>query len=543
MSKKDINDFKLYQIPIDALSLNIMVYRKEGNDFIIVDFNKVAQITENIDSKSIIGQILTDVFPSVKESGLYEVLERIDKEGGHETFDSKFYEDGSISGWRKNEIIKLPNGDVVVMYENLIKEKKLEEEKSSIERKLIQSEEQFRTIAENSLMGIFIYIDSFVYVNQALCEMSGFTNEELLNIKPWELAEESMQKPMKNRMSRRLSGEHFSHKYDDMIMTCKSGEKKIARIMTETIKYKDGYAGLGSLIDITDIKNTKQKLKMLAQAVEQTDELVMITDADGRVTYVNDAYVAHSGYKHNELIGKNLNIFKSGVHSKDFFKELWKTILNGKIYSKTIKNRKKDGQFYYEELTISPIYDDEGVIQNYISTGRDITPRIKMEEELKRRATTDELTKIYNRYHGNEILDIEIDRVERYKSSFALLMFDIDKFKLVNDTYGHDIGDIVLEQLSQIISTHLRKSDTFVRWGGEEFLIISVHLEKEEAMKFAQKLRVAVESYEFDTDLKVTISVGVTLSKIDDTKGKVLKRVDNALYEAKEDGRNCIKFL
>ncbi|MEA2092188.1 MAG: diguanylate cyclase, partial [Campylobacterota bacterium] len=196
-----------------------------------------------------------------------------------------------------------------------------------------------------------------------------------------------------------------------------------------------------------------------------------------------------------------------------------------------------------EEVTISPIYDDNGIIQNYISTGRDITPRIKMEEELRLRATTDDLTKIYNRYYGNEILDVEVDRVDRYGSSFAVLMFDIDNFKLVNDTYGHDVGDYVLKKLSEVISMHMRKSDTFIRWGGEEFLIISVHLDKNEAMIFAQKLRVAIESYKFDSDLSITISIGVTISKVGDAKGKILKRADDALYEAKEDGRNCVKFI
>ena len=122
-------------------------------------------------------------------------------------------------------------------------------------------------------------------------------------------------------------------------------------------------------------------------------------------------------------------------------------------------------------------------------------------------------------------------------------MFDIDHFKLVNDTYGHDVGDYVLKKLSKIISMHMRKSDTFIRWGGEEFLIISAHLDKNEAMKFAQKLRVAIESYEFNSDFGITISIGVTTSKVGDAKREILKRADDALYRAKEDGRNCVKFI
>jgi len=536
MSNSEINDLKLYQIPIDALAVNVAVCRKENDDFIIVDFNKAAEITEKIKRESIIGKQLCDVFPSIKDFGLFDVLERINKDGGHESFELKFYEDERISGWRKNEIIKLPNGDIMAMYEDLTKEKQLEEQ-------LKQSEEQFRTISENSLMGIFIYKNKFLYANKALIDMSGYTNKELLNMKPWELTEESSKEQIKNRMLKRLSGKHFEHTYDDLIIITKDQQKRIARIMTQTIKYKDEYAGLGTVVDITDIKNTKQKLKILAQAVEQTNELVMITDAKGVIIYVNDAYVAHTGYKHHELIGKDPSILNSKVHDKEFFEELWQTISSGKTYINTITNRKKDKQLYYEEVTISPIYNDNGIIQNYISTGRDITPRIKMEEELLLRATTDNLTKIYNRYYGNEMLDVEVDRANRYGSSFAVIMFDIDYFKSVNDTYGHDVGDYVLEKLSEVVSIHMRKSDTFIRWGGEEFLIIIAHINKDEAMKFAHKLRVSIASYEFDSEINITISLGVTISKAGDTKESILKRADDALYKAKESGRNCTKFI
>ncbi|RLA72640.1 MAG: sensor domain-containing diguanylate cyclase [Epsilonproteobacteria bacterium] len=784
MSEKILNNLKLYQVPINALNINIAVYRKQDDDFIIIDFNEAALKTESLKKNAIIGKKLTEVFPSIKEFGLFKVLEHVNKNGGHETFDLKFYKDKRISGWRKNEIIKLPNGDIMAIYEDVTKEKQLQEQlkklesfidnshtivffwkpqkcwpveyvsdnisdwgylkddflsgkinyediiypddlerikqevkehtlkqnnsfvqvyrvvtadgsirwiddrtiierdsdgmtthylgtiiditeqktmenqlyllgkiidksineiyifsknnfqyiylnrgaeenmgysleemrdmtpidihpehtvhqfkkllaplvsglkqeitidtshlrkdgtiynveahiqlmkiddkeqfvvialditkRKKIELNLIQSEEKFRTIAENSLMGIFIYKDNFVYANRAIEDMIGYSLKELYKMSPWELVEEAYKEPMKKTMLRRLSGKQFTQEYSDIKFVHKDGSIKIARIMTQTIKYENGYAGLGSIIDITDIKDTKQKLKMLAQALEQSDELIMITDSKGIITYVNDAYVAHTGYKHYELIGKSSSILKSGAHSKEFYEELWNTISSNKTYTNTIINKKKDKQLYYEEVAISPIYDDNGRIQNYISTGRDITPRIKMEEELRLRATTDDLTKIYNRYYGNEMLDIEVDRANRYGSGFAVLMFDIDHFKLVNDTYGHDVGDYVLKKLSKIISMHMRKSDTFIRWGGEEFLIISAHLDKNEAMKFAQKLRVAIESYEFNSDFGITISIGVTTSKVGDAKREILKRADDALYRAKEDGRNCVKFI
>lgn len=531
---------KVYEIPIEFLPMNVAIYRRVDDDYVIVDFNKMACETENLKREDILGKALCEVFPNVKEFGLFEVLEKVEKNGGHETFDLNFYKDAKSSGWRKNEVIKLPNGEIMVVYEDLKQNLQAQED---LKLKLQESQDNFRILADSTLLGIFIYTEHFVYVNQAMSDMSGYSKEEFLTMTPWEIATEPAREPMKKIISRRLKGEKFPIEYSDLDLITKSGKIKTARVLTETIKYKSGYAGLGTIVDITDIKETKQKLKMLAQAIEQTDELVMITDKSGVITYVNDAYVAHTGYKHSEFIGKKPSLINSKTHSSDFFKEMWETILAGKTYTNTVTNRAKNGKLYYEEVTITPIFDDNNTLINFISTGRDITERIKMENELQMLATTDSLTGIYNRYRGNDILDLEVDRAYRYSSPLAVLMFDVDNFKNVNDVYGHDIGDYVLKKLSEIVSTHMRKSDAFIRWGGEEFIIVAANIDKREAMEFAEKLRVAVASYIFDQEMRITISFGVTIFKTSDTKMTILKRVDKALYKAKEDGRNCTRYL
>ncbi len=416
-------------------------------------------------------------------------------------------------------------------------------ESKEMQLQLKQSEEKFRTISENSPTGIFIYTDRIVYVNEALVKMSGYSAQELYAMSVWDLVTEPMREQVKQMALRRLQGEKFPQRYTDLQVISKNNIVRDIRATTETIKYNGGYAGLGTLTDVTDIKKTKAKLKLLAKAMEQTDELVRITDKEGIITYVNDAFVAHSGYKHIELLDHPSNILKSGQHDDAFYKELWETILAGKTYSNVLANKKKDGQLYYEELTISPMFDDDGIIQNFVATGKDITQRIQMEEQLKQYATTDELTRLSNRRRGNEILDIEIDRVHRYQSSFAVLMIDIDHFKKINDTYGHDIGDQVLQEISKVIRLHIRKSDALMRWGGEEFLIVTAHMSKDESIIFANKLKNAVNSYTFDVGTDITISIGIAICRTDDTKSTLLKRVDKALYKAKNSGRNRVAFL
>jgi len=408
---------------------------------------------------------------------------------------------------------------------------------------LQQSEEKFRTISENSPTGIFIYTNHIVYVNQALVAMSGYCAKELYEMRIWDLVAEPMRQQVKQMALRRLKGEKFPHRYTDLQFISKQNVLRDIRATTETIKYNGGYAGLGTLTDVTDIKKTKAKLKLLAKAMEQTDELVRITDKNGIITYVNDAFVAHSGYKHIELLDHPSNILKSGQHDDAFYKDLWETLLSGKTYSNVLTNKKKDGQIYYEELTISPMFDEDHRIENFVATGKDITQRIKMEQKLQRYATTDELTNLSNRRRGNELLDIELDRFHRYQSSFAILMIDIDHFKNINDTYGHDIGDQVLQQLGKVLTLHIRKSDALMRWGGEEFLIIAVHMSQNELISFANKLIAAVNSYTFDKASDLTISIGATLCQENETKANLLKRVDKALYKAKKSGRNRVVYL
>jgi diguanylate cyclase (GGDEF)-like protein/PAS domain S-box-containing protein len=299
---------------------------------------------------------------------------------------------------------------------------------------------------------------------------------------------------------------------------------------------------MGTVIDITDTQETQEQLKLLAQAVEQMDEMVRITDRDGIITYVNDAMLSHTGYTKEDLIGRKVGVFKSGFHHKSFYEELWDTILSGETFKAVFTNRKKDKKLYYEEETITPIMDEEGAIQHFVATSQDITERVFMEEKLQQLATVDSLTSIYNRYKINEEIEIEIGRNKRYDENFALAMFDIDHFKRVNDTYGHEIGDYVLQEISAIVTKEIRESDRFGRWGGEEFMLILPKLNKEEALHVSEKLRAKIEGHRFKDVEHITISIGVTVFRPEDTKVTLLKRVDEALYRAKDEGRNRVMF-
>ena len=285
----------------------------------------------------------------------------------------------------------------------------------------------------------------------------------------------------------------------------------------------------------------RKKNQLLAKALELTDDMVFITDANGIIEYVNDSVLVKTGYERSELIGNKTNIFKSGKQTDAFYQELWKTILSGKNYNSIIIDKAKDERLYYADLKITPLFDEKNeTIQNFVATSTDVTSRIKMEEKLKKLATIDSLTQIYNRYEIDNAIKMKIARYRRYKETFCLLMFDIDHFKSVNDTYGHDAGDRVLKALSHLVSNHIRTTDIFGRWGGEEFMILLENTKKEESFVIAEKLRQSVEAAVIDTKYKITISIGVAQYEEPESKEELVKKVDKALYRAKENERNQV---
>lgn len=287
-------------------------------------------------------------------------------------------------------------------------------------------------------------------------------------------------------------------------------------------------------------KAEQEEINKLSKVIEQIDDTVAITDKHGIITYVNQAFCDHTGYTRAEVIGQSFRILKSDHYDIEFYKKLWRMILGGNIFRDTLINRKKNGDFYYENKTITPLKDDKNEIIGFVSTGKDVTADALMNQEIQRIATIDKLTGIYNRHKFEELFTLEAERSRRFSQPLSLIMIDIDHFKAVNDTYGHDVGDEVLKTLTDIIDESIRKIDIFARWGGEEFLVLSPSTDLKNIQILAEKLRLAVENAPFPKVNHITISLGVSTFKEDDTFSDLFKRVDQGLYQAKEQGRNQV---
>jgi len=406
-----------------------------------------------------------------------------------------------------------------------------------------EDEDKFRKIAENSFVGMFIYNEYFIYVNEAFTKMTGYSSDELLKMHPWDLTKDEYKPRIEGLIRKRLAGEMFSSIQNDIPLVRKDNQILAVKISTETISYQDAYAGIGIVMDISDLVKKNQIIKVLIQALAQSDDIVFITDTTGCIEYVNDALLSIYGYEKDEVIGSTPALFSSKQHGESFYKNLWNTILSGKNYHHLIMNKKRNGEIIYVDTKITPVKNEEdGKVSYFVVTARDSTKRVLTEKKLTKLATIDPLTQIANRYQIQYYFDDFIVRMERMDEVFSVLMFDIDYFKSINDRYGHYVGDYILKAFSKLIIENIRTIDKFGRWGGEEFLLLLADTTEHEAMQIGQKLNRLVAEKKFDNIYTITVSIGVTEYQKGDTKEKCIARADRALYAAKNLGRNRVVY-
>lgn len=263
---------------------------------------------------------------------------------------------------------------------------------------------------------------------------------------------------------------------------------------------------------------------------------ILDTDLQGTITRVNDAMCNLSGYRRKDVIGLPSSLFQHHDTEPKDFVEMWRCLSDGQSWTGEFHNKNRNGQSFWLHSHISPRLDSKGNKIGYISVSSDISDRKKLETISEK----DSLTGLYNRSKINEVLDTEYKRSERYHAPFCILIIDVDKFKVVNDTYGHLLGDSVLCELSNLLRYNVRQTDYVGRWGGEEFVVICPQTELEGGVAVAEKLRKSIELFNFDEVKKVTVSIGVSAFEKGYNIQKILESADKNLYRAKAAGRNKV---
>lgn len=384
---------------------------------------------------------------------------------------------------------------------------------------------------------------NIISINPAFSRMTGYSAEEVIGRNPRLLSSGEQDQAFYKEMWECINENGVWS--GEFVNRCKDGRLYVTYTTITSFCDSDGhlqhFISVGT--DITERKKSETRLQQAASVFLNSQEGIMVTDAQNRIIDVNPAFSHITGYSYSDVYGQKPNILSSGRQTDAFYREMNQVLTKNGSWQGEIWNRKKSGEVYAERLSIDAVRAKDGQVIQYVGVFSDIS-RIKVhEEELHRIAHYDPLTGIPNRRLLSDRLHQSISRTKRTGTSLAICYLDLDGFKPVNDQFGHPIGDILLIEVTNRLLKILRAEDTLARLGGDEFVILFSDLHKpEEIDVIITRVLASINEPIFieEHTLNISASIGVTLFPADTSDADTLLRhADQAMYKAKDAGKNC----
>jgi diguanylate cyclase (GGDEF)-like protein/PAS domain S-box-containing protein len=393
---------------------------------------------------------------------------------------------------------------------------------------------------------VFVIKDGFfVYVNQRVVELLGHPESELLSRPVFDFVHEDDKELVKERYRARTQGKDVTGAYSFKIVN-KEGKPRDVNIFTDIFEEADGTRfSIGSLKDITEDRKTQRALASTQADIESIlnnlPDVFYRTDMDGIVTLISPSVYENLGYRPEEMIGKPLKDFYRAPEERE---KIVQALVEGNGKARHVEAwlRHKDGSPIWISTNAYIRLDEHMQPVCVEGIARNITERKYLEEQLSHLAKFDELTRVYNRHTFLEESQRQIDIAQRYNRHLAMMMIDLDWFKIINDRYGHHIGDEALNYFATSCKAVFRKTDVIGRMGGEEFAVLMPETDKANANEIAERLRTYLKNNPLHTEsgiLKLTFSAGlISITKYDNSPDTMLRRADKLLYQAKDNGRD-----
>lgn len=429
------------------------------------------------------------------------------------------------------------------------------EARSEAERAHLEQQEMFGLLLNSTAEGIYgVDVNGIcTFVNPACLRMLGYEDAGELVGKPIHSLihhsyEDGSHYPMSECAVRLSTREGKTAHADNEVHWRRDGSRFPVEFWSHPIYRNDQLAGaVVTFVDITERKQTEDRLQLTANVFTHAREGILITDATGTIVEVNDTFTEITGYCREEVLGKNPRLLQSGRQSPEFYTEMWGTLVEKGYWSGEMWNQRKDGSEFAERISISAVHDKQGNTISYLSLFTDITEMKEYQRQLEHIAHYDALTGLPNRVLLAERLQQGMALSQSNNQMLAVTYLDLDGFKAVNDAYGHDVGDQLLITVAQRMKSVLRDGDTLARMGGDEFVAVLAGLESmQDCENVLQRLlRAAADPVTCaDLTLQVSVSIGVTQYPKDNTDSDhLLRHADQAMYQAKLAGKNRYHFF
>jgi len=420
------------------------------------------------------------------------------------------------------------------------------------EESMRESEERFRATFQQAAVGIaHLALDGhWLRVNSKLCEIAGYTHEELLHIRFQDITHPDDLEQNLEFQRQLIDGLIENYSLEKRCL-CKDGSVLWVDHTESLVRTQDGQPKyfISVVEDISVRKRTETSLLLAQRALESSANGIIITDClqpDNPVVYVNEAFERITGYSAAETLGRNCRFLHGDDRDQAGTLILQKAIEDRQEARVVLRNYRKDGRPFWNELFVAPVRADNGTVTHFVGVQNDISEKKRAEEDLMHMATHDALTSLPNRSLLQDRIEQAIGRAERMKRKVGILFLDLDRFKNINDSLGHAAGDILIRTLAQRLQGTIRKADTVARVGGDEFVVILTEISRESDITqvlpnllTALQAPVLVEGHA----LSVTASIGISIYPADGKDASsLLKNADTAMYRAKEAGRNEFRF-
>jgi PAS domain S-box-containing protein/diguanylate cyclase (GGDEF)-like protein len=507
------------------------------DDFVYLSVNEAFGVHTGL--KNVVGRKVSEVIPGIREAdpGLFDIYSRVALGGRPEQFETYV---NALEMWFQISVYS-PKPEHFVAVFDVITERK------NAEKALRKSMDLLQSVVENVPVRVFWKDCESRYLgcNEHFAKDAGYRNQDdLIGKTDFDMGWRNQAKRYRADDKAVMDSGIAKLDFEEPSTT---PDGRAIWVRTSKVPLRDENSQimgiLGIYEDITQRKLAEGQLRKLSLAVEQSPESIAITDLDGNIEYVNEAFTRISGYGREELIGQNPRILQSQKTPKGTYEDLWQHLTAGITWEGEFYNKRKDGREYIEHATVSPIRQPDGSITHYVGVKEDITEKKRAEAEINRLAFYDTLTGLPNRALLLERTDQALSTIRRLGEYSALISFNINRFKTVNDAGGQVLGDALLKAVGERLSQRMHEGDIVARIAGDEFAILLSNLAPEQqnaallALHISDKIHTwLLEPFHIgDESITLTATLGIALfpAREDDSSLDILRRSNTALHHAK----------